>query len=547
MKFISLLPFFMKPGIQSYSKKAILLENGSALKSVATTGDSATGDSVNCLLIDECALIPANVVDEFWTSVFPTLSSFATSQVVVLSTPRGRKGLYYDLWSGSQDLDENGKPRNGFVSKKTYWYEVPGRDKLDKDGNNIWAKDQISVFGEAKFKQEFDLSFDVTESKLIRERDFIFMNKIKQEFKPVDIYGVPKRVSDKIFWRKDFHPDQLSYSDKLCRRFVITIDTAEGQMTEYEEQTDEGMETKKDPDYNVINIFEVKLLSPAKIKQNRFGYKAVGTKECIYLDQVGIYMDNNFDEEECAKAAQYIAFYVFSAGQGQEGEIDNVRIKFENNFNGHNFKNKFINHDLYYDALLSEFRTSGGNHGKNYYCELGAKLISLRQIVVCQDHDPGTLSTIEQLKSFGKVKEKYMGIGAHDDIAVTVLFSSRWFEDDDFLSWIEEWIEELPGYNYGDDLFRNKLRSIYALQQKYAEDLEDEINDKDFADQYMSAASGFGRITGVNSSSYSSMIHNAQQNNNSSYGNYNNGFNQVQYHNNMSRNMLTNTRYINNR
>jgi len=55
-----------------------------------------------------------------------------------------------------------------------------------------------------------------------------------------------------------------------------------------------------------------------------------------------------------------------------------MRILFEKNFNGKNFKNIFKKHDMYYDEIIKSFLTVGGNHGKKYYCELGAKLISLK-------------------------------------------------------------------------------------------------------------------------------------------------------------------------
>ena len=297
MEVIQRLPFFMKPGIIRMSSKTVKFENGCSLRAVATTATSTTGDSLNILLIDECALIPHNIVNAFWQSVFPTLSSFEQSQIIVLSTPRGRKGLYYDLWSGANIIDENThRSKNGFIAKRVDWWEVPGRDEE-------WKKDIIATFGESNFNQEYGLSFDENESKLINQRDFRFMEKIQKEFVHVEIYGIPKRVSEKIYWHPNFHPDQLTYEDKLYRKFVLIIDTAEGEMTEYEEQTSEGRVVKKDSDFNVIDIFEVKILSPYKIKQNRLGYKSVQTKECIYLEQVGLYIDKNFDEEECAHVA----------------------------------------------------------------------------------------------------------------------------------------------------------------------------------------------------------------------------------------------------
>ena len=147
--------------------------------------------------------------------------------------------------------------------------------------------------------------------------------------------------------------------------------------------------------------------------------------------QVGIYIENNFDEEECAAACQHIAFDIFSNGGGYQGEIDNLRILYETNFNGKNFYKVFSNHEQFYDTIIKGFRTVTANHGKKYYCELGAKYIQQRQIIVKQDHEVPVFSTIEQLKAFGKVKNSYAGLAMHDDISITVLFASRFFDDDD--------------------------------------------------------------------------------------------------------------------
>ena len=203
---------------------------------------------------------------------------------------------------------------------------------------------------------------------------------------------------------------------------------------------------------------------------------------------------------------------MFSCGGGYQGEIDNVRIKYEENFNGHNFKNIFVNHDMYYDGLLTSFKTKGGKMGKNYYCEFGAKLISQRQIVVSQKHQLGSMSTIDQLKAFGKLNDKYQGVGQHDDISITVLFASRFFDDNDFLEWIEEWLDTLSMTNYGDTEFRYKLRKSFELRQKFQEQQDDEISDQDFKDQILSAASGFGQIhDNINAQTYGNIIKQAME------------------------------------
>ena len=96
-------------------------------------------------------------------------------------------------------------------------------------------------------------------------------------------------------------------------------------------------------------------------------------------------MDNDKNEEWCAEAAKQIAFHVFKCGFK---DLDDVRVLVEMNFNGNNWVNKFKSHPQFYDLVILKsprgmssngkpnlqygFRTTGGQHGKNYYCELGA-------------------------------------------------------------------------------------------------------------------------------------------------------------------------------
>ena len=73
------LPFFLKPGIKNLSSSTAKFENGCSIKAKNTNKSSATGDSVNLLYLDECALLPPSFAEDFWKSVKPTLSSFKAS------------------------------------------------------------------------------------------------------------------------------------------------------------------------------------------------------------------------------------------------------------------------------------------------------------------------------------------------------------------------------------------------------------------------------------------------------------------------------------
>ena len=481
------LPYFLKPGVVSVAQDAIRFENGCSLRCSATGDSPATGDTIHMLMIDECALIPANKIGPFWRSVFPTLSSSVLSQIIVLSTPRGRHNLYYDIYTGAV----NGT--NGFKHKRVDYWEVPGHDTEE------WKQEQVSAFGEALFNQEFGLSFDSDQSKLIGPKDLQFFNKIKKEFVPVEIYGIPYNVSSKILWHPDFHPDSLTVNDLLTRKFLLQIDTAEGK--------EKGEKGQEDSDYNVINIYEIEFLSPARIRKNRCGYKKVSTMDCIRFRQIGIYMDQDFDEEHCADAAQHIAFTLLKNGvQYQDYDIDNCRIMLEVNFNGANWIKTFKTHDLFYPNLILKtfhsqkatkkeygFRLSGGEHGKGYYCEAGAKLISKRQIIISHDSPTPVLSSIQQLEAFGKTKTgKYEGSCIHDDISMTILMPSIVIECEEFIMWIDDWLEFLP-YMEINDIIKNKLIMISRFLETFVVESteEEEYSNEEYMRMVASSTSGF--------------------------------------------------------
>jgi hypothetical protein len=142
------LPNFIKPGVKEYAKTSCEFENGSRISISTTTGSAARGQSINCLLIDECAFIePESILEDFWRSVFPTLSRSKKSKVLIASTPNGTGNLFYRLCDGSE------KEENGFVTEKVPWYDVPGRDEK-------WKKEQIKALGSIEsFLQEFEIQF----------------------------------------------------------------------------------------------------------------------------------------------------------------------------------------------------------------------------------------------------------------------------------------------------------------------------------------------------------------------------------------------------
>lgn len=436
------LPFFLKPGIVNIASNRIKLENGTCIKCAAASKTPATGDSIHLLYIDECALIPKGVISEYWASVIPTMSSLANSQIIVSSTPRGTSGKFYEI------VESALKKTEGWVLNRVDWWQVPGHDEK-------WLeKERKKMMDDDLFEREYKLSFESDSTRLISPKSIVLMNKIKQDFVHREFNHVPLEISNNILWAPDFNPTYMDYETLYRKSFLFVVDTAQG--------IEQASVEKEDSDYNIINIFEIEPLSPNRININRNG-GPISIKDCVQYKQVGLYIDNFKDETQCAEAAKYIAFQILKTGYG---EIDNVRILIEMNFNGNNWINKFKQHPTYYDAIILKttrgvqkpgqpiqkmklqygFRTTGGEHGKNYYCELGAKMIHNRQILIRQHDQDVNHSSINELDQFGKNKKKntYEGSLCHDDIAITCLFISIAPESRQFIKFLNEWIEKAP-------------------------------------------------------------------------------------------------------
>jgi len=135
-----MLPIWMKHGVKTYNKGDIELENGSKVFTAATSSSGIRGKSVNWLYIDEAAIIPNNVAEQFFTSVYPTISAGVTTKILLTSTPLG----YNHFWKFWNEAEQG---LNGFTTMFIPYSKIPGRDQK-------WADEQRAMLGELKFNQE---------------------------------------------------------------------------------------------------------------------------------------------------------------------------------------------------------------------------------------------------------------------------------------------------------------------------------------------------------------------------------------------------------
>ena len=139
------LPKWLQQGVMSWNKGSLELENGSKILASSTSASAVRGGSYNIIFLDEFAYVPANVADQFFSSVYPTISSGKTTKVMIVSTPHGMN-MFYKLWVDAEEQ------RNEYVPIEVHWSEVPGRDEA-------WKEQTIKNTSEAQFNTEFECEF----------------------------------------------------------------------------------------------------------------------------------------------------------------------------------------------------------------------------------------------------------------------------------------------------------------------------------------------------------------------------------------------------
>jgi hypothetical protein len=136
------LPKWLQQGVKEWNKGSFELENNSRVIAAATSASAIRGYTINLLFIDEAAHI--DNWDEFFTSVYPTISSGTDSKIVLVSTPNGLNH-FYSTWINAVEK------RNGYNPILVNWQAVPGRDEK-------WKQDTLAGmnFDIEKFDQEMN-------------------------------------------------------------------------------------------------------------------------------------------------------------------------------------------------------------------------------------------------------------------------------------------------------------------------------------------------------------------------------------------------------
>jgi hypothetical protein len=194
------LPLWLQQGVRVWNKGDIELENNCRIMATSTASSAIRGYSISLLYLDEFAFVPSNIADEFFTSVYPTISSGTQSKILISSTPNGMNH-YYRMWT------EAVEGQNGFKHIEANWRQVPGRDQA-------WADEQRRVLGDEKFLQEMECEFMGSAGTLLSApalKSLAFVTPIHLSENGIKIYKAPEKN----------------------RNYVIVADTSRGKGLDY--------------------------------------------------------------------------------------------------------------------------------------------------------------------------------------------------------------------------------------------------------------------------------------------------------------------------
>ena len=139
------LPKWMQHGILVWNKGNVELENGSKILAASTSASAVRGMSFNILFLDEFAFVPNHVAEQFFASVYPTITSGRSTKVIVISTPNGMNH-FYKMWEDAR------RGKNNYITNEVHWSQVPGRDAK-------WKEETIKNTSKRQCAQEFECDF----------------------------------------------------------------------------------------------------------------------------------------------------------------------------------------------------------------------------------------------------------------------------------------------------------------------------------------------------------------------------------------------------
>lgn len=473
----TLLPFFLKPGIKVWNQKSLTFDNGCRIKTSARTKTPAIGFTIDVLYLDEFAHIPSNIIEPYYTAVYPVTSAIKNSKIIITSTPNGMN-LFHKLLTDAERPD--GDPlKNNYKPMRVYWYQVPGRFTtyvrlndhrmyecgVKKEDIYNLIKDKWGNITKVKMKFILDNQKDV----IFIDNNEMCTNEDIKKLSFIDGKGFEQSIlsiSEITTWKEEAIKD-IGGEDAFNQEYGLRFINASKSLLD-ESIIDDLLKNKKNyvfenipefdrrlrfsyqdlkwidddnvflpirrkdykvvisvdiseglgQDYSVLNIFRVNNKPKELVEIQKNSYK--GISDFFRLDQIGLYRSNVISVKQLAELLYMIVFEYFNP--------DNVRVVVELNnygntlfaelphvFDGNNDygSSVFVRYKHRVDSTEEKLGLKVGDN-KNLMVKDYQQLIQNKSINITNEDNVREITTfVKQVTSSGNIR--YASDMGHDD------------------------------------------------------------------------------------------------------------------------------------
>lgn len=252
------LPWWIKPGTKVNQVHTKEFDNGSRVIATATTSTSGRGKANSLIYLDEFAFVRPGIANEFWTSIYPTIST--GGRCIITSTPNTDEDKFAQIWFnakmsnlsdpwkdqfaerakavGAYDAeepevydtlfesetarlkyadtelftedDQDDEMMDGFVGFHAHWTRVPdGRGGFRDE--RFKRKTLMAGLSQEEWLREYECSFVSGDSTLISATKLATLRHVVRKPRFVD--------EDGTRWYEEVEPNQI---------YGVTLDPSEG-------------------------------------------------------------------------------------------------------------------------------------------------------------------------------------------------------------------------------------------------------------------------------------------------------------------------------
>lgn len=203
------LPNWLRISEFEPTRQEIKFKNGSRVLAIPTSDDAGRSESLSLLIVDEAAFI--RNMEDIWAGIYPTLST--GGRAIILSTPNGVGGTYYQLYTGAENKTNN------FVATKLMWWVHPDHDQA-------WFDSEAKQMSKRKVAQELLCEFIGSGDTFVSSDDIAYL---QSQTKDPICNGTAFSIFDGTVEQRKFYQNVWVWElPKPGMKYVLSADVARG-------------------------------------------------------------------------------------------------------------------------------------------------------------------------------------------------------------------------------------------------------------------------------------------------------------------------------